>query len=117
MADATATLVTPNGFTVSPQSIGVKKLVVRDVKWVSDNANLTAGKTVNASDVGLQHLDGAIFLGDYGALYSSTDAVGQLKVVATDNDTVVLTGLSSAGAALDLDSTDIAVARVGFIGD
>ncbi len=117
MADAPATLVVPQGAEIAPQSVGLQKQVTRDVKWVSDNANETAGKTIEASAVGLQHIYGIDFLGDVGALYSSTDTVGSLSRVATDNDTWVVTGLSVAGVALDLDAADIAVARIRITGD
>lgn len=117
MADAPATFVVPAGSTLQPESLGQKRAVVRDVKWVSDGANETAGKTIEASAVGLSHIDGIDFLGDVGTLYSGTDVVGSLSRVATDNDTWVITGLSVAGVALDLDAADIAVARVRILGD
>lgn len=118
MADATsAVLRVPRGYEKAPDAIGQKKSVVRDIVWTSDAANATAGKTVNAADVGLVHIYGVDYLGDVGGLYSGTDVIGQLNVSFTDDDTVVVTGLTSAGAALDLDAADIAAARVRFIGD
>lgn len=117
MADAPATFVVPSGETNQPDALGQHRALVRDVKWVSDGANETAGKTVEASAVGLVHIYGIDFLGDVGSLYSGTDVVGSLKRVATDNDTWVITGLDAAGSALDLDTNDIAVARIRITGD
>lgn len=117
MADAPATFEYPARTANQPDALGQKRSVVRDVKWVSAGANATAGKTVEAAAVGLVHIDGIEFLGDVGGLYSGTDTVGQLQVVATDNDTFVITGLTVAGAALDLDAADIAVARIRIVGD
>lgn len=114
MADATATLVVPEGARV-PEAVGLHVEVTRDVKWVSTGANSTAGKTVTAADLGVSEILAVQFGGDRGADYSGTDTVYRLSaVIAAQGLSVVLTGTNADGSALDLDSSDVAAARVVF---
>jgi len=112
MAAAPFVLVDTPGID-SPQSIGHLEAHYVDVVWTSTGANSTADATITNDDLGVTAIVGVDFLGDAGGDHASTDTGTHLitRTVAAQGASVTVS-LGSGITALDLDSTDVASARL-----
>lgn len=100
------------GAPANPQSIGQFKVVVKDVKIVSEAANDAGDFVVIPSQIGLNHIFGVVDLHAYGG--AAADIPRLVDFVPSTN-TVTYTGTDRG--ALDLDATDFSQARLAFWGD
>lgn len=109
---ATITHTDVAGFPPNPQAVGQFRVVVKDTRITSADANDAGDFVVTPATLGLATIFGVVDLHTYAG--SAAADVPRIVDFVVATNTVTL--MAADRAALDLDATDYAQARLAYIG-